>query len=95
MDIQEAKDKIVPIIKKYHISKASLFGSIITRTMHAESDIDILVQLPEKATLFDILGVKVDLEAQLGRKVDIVEYEGIKPSLKNNILSHQVLIYQQ
>jgi len=92
MDIQAAKDQIIPIIKKYNISRASLFGSIITGTMHADSDIDILVQLPEKATLFDMLGVKVDLEEQLGRKVDVVEYEGIKPALKSNILSHLILL---
>lgn len=95
MDIQAAKDQIIPIIKKYHISRASLFGSIVTGKMHKGSDIDLLIELPEKATLFDMLGVKVDLEVQLGRKVDVVEYEGIKPFLKEDILSHQVLIYQQ
>ncbi len=87
--------KIIPILKKYGVSQASLFGSIVTGKMTDSSDVDILVKMPLKATLFDILGIKVDLEDKLGRKVDVIEYEGIKPSFKKEILSHQVTIYQQ
>ncbi len=87
--------KIIPILKKYGVSRASLFGSIVTGKMTDSSDVDILVKMPLKATLFDILGIKVDLEDKLGRKVDVIEYEGIKPSFKKEILSHQVTIYQQ
>lgn len=87
--------KIIPILKKYGVSRASLFGSIVTGKMTDSSDVNILVKMPLKATLFDILGIKVDLEDKLGRKVDVIEYEGIKPSFKKEILSHQVTIYQQ
>lgn len=87
--------KIIPILKKYGVSRASLFGSILTGKMTDSSDVDILVKMPLKATLFDILGIKVDLEEKLRRKVDVIEYEGIKPAFKKEILSHQVTIYQQ
>ncbi|PIY68986.1 hypothetical protein COY90_03015, partial [Candidatus Roizmanbacteria bacterium CG_4_10_14_0_8_um_filter_39_9] len=78
MDIQTAKDQIIPIIKKYHISRASLFGSIITGTMHADSDIDILVELPQGSSLMDRARVKIALEEQFGRKVDVLNFHGIK-----------------
>ena len=34
-----------------------------------------------------------DLEDKLNKKVDLVEYEAIKPRLKNRILSEEVRIY--
>lgn len=94
MDVQKTQEQIVPILKKYHVKKASLFGSVVTGKMNRESDIDILVEMPEKASLFDVLRVKVDLEDTLGRKVDLVEYEAIKPTLRKAILSQQVTFYQ-
>lgn len=84
--------KIIPILKKYGVSRASLFGSILTGKMTDSSDIDILVQMPAGSSLFDILRVKVDLEEHLDRKVDLVQYKAIKNSLKKEILSSQLSI---
>ena len=42
MDIQKTKAQIVPIAKKYNITKAALFGSIVSGKMTSESDIDLL-----------------------------------------------------
>jgi len=93
MDIQAVKDQIIPIIKKYHVSRASLFGSIVSGTMHAESDIDILIELPEGSSLMDRARVKIALEEQFGRKVDVLNFHGIKDHAKKSILSSQVSIF--
>lgn len=93
MDIQKAKEQIVPIIKKYNISKAALFGSIVTGKMRSDSDIDLLIDMPKDSSLFDLLRVKIDLEEQLGRRVDLVQYKAIKLRLKDEILSHQISIF--
>lgn len=84
--------KIIPILKKYGVSRASFFGSVVTGKMSNTSDIDILVQMPTGSSLFDILRVKVDLEEHLDRKVDLVQYKAIKDSLKKEILSNQLSI---
>lgn len=84
--------KIIPVLKKYGVSRASLFGSVITGKMTSASDIDILVQMPAGSSLFDILRVKVDLEEHLDRKVDLIQYKAIKNSLKKEILSNQLSI---
>lgn len=93
MDIQKAKKQIMPIIKKYNISKAALFGSIVTGKMKDDSDIDLLIDMPKDSSLFDLLRVKIALEEQLGRRVDLVQYKAIKLRLKDEILSHQVSVY--
>jgi len=93
MDIQKTKAQIVPIVKKHNISKAALFGSIVTGKMTSNSDIDLLVDMPKDSSLFDLLRVKIDLEEQLGRRVDVVQYKAIKLRLKDEILSHQVSVF--
>ncbi len=90
--IQSIKKQAVPILKKYGVSRASLFGSIVRGNNTDKSDIDILVKMPEGSSLFDMLRVKVDLEDHLGRKVDLVQYKAIKKPLEKGILSTQVPI---
>ena len=58
---------------EYHIDKIGVFGSVAKNRMTHESDIDIVVVLKEQ-NLFDLIGIKQDLEAVFRRPVDIVSY---------------------
>jgi len=40
--------------------------------------------------LLDFVGIKLEIEEALGRKVDLVEYNTNKPLLKERILKEQV-----
>ena len=57
-----------------------------------DSDIDILVEIEEDISLLDFVGIKIELEEVLGRKVDLVEYSTIKPLLRKRILDEQVVL---
>ena len=83
---------IVPILKQYHVKKASLFGSQARATQKISSDVDILVELTPQSDLFDFIGLKLDLESALHKKVDLIEYSAIKPALKDAILHSQLPI---
>lgn len=85
--------RIIPILKKYGVSRASLFGSTARGDTHKNSDVDILVEVPKDRSLFDMMDIQFALEDVLKKKVDLVEYKGIKPALRNNILSSQFPIY--
>lgn len=84
--------KIIPILKKYGVSRASLFGSVVRGDTHKNSDVDILVEVPKEKSLFDMMDIQFELEDALKKKVDLVEYDYIKPRLKSHILSEQVQI---
>jgi hypothetical protein len=58
-----------------------------------DSDVDILVDLPRGKSLFDLAGLKIELEKSLGRKVDLVTYNSIYPRLKEFVLKDQFLLY--
>lgn len=94
MTIAMIKKKIVPILKQQGVLKAAVFGSAARGEMKKSSDIDILVKLAKNKTLLDFVGLKLDLEDELGMDVDVVSYGGIHPLLKNIILKEQKIIYE-
>ena len=87
---QNTKD----IFSQYGVKKAAVFGSYARGDNKDDSDIDILVQLGKSMSLFDFVGLKLDLEDKLGTKVDLVQYKTIKPSIKDYILKDEVIFYQ-
>ena len=90
--IGEVTDKIIKVLKKHGVKRSGLFGSIVRGEMKEDSDIDILVEIAEDISLLDFVGIKLELEEGLGRKVDLVEYCTIKPSIMERILKEQVVI---
>jgi len=78
-----------PILQKYRVRKAALFGSIVRGDATPTSDVDMLIDPPARFSLFDLAGLKVDLEDILRRPVDVVEYESIKPLIKDSILKYE------
>ena len=59
--------------QRYRIEKIGIFGSSARGDINTESDIDVVVVL-EKQDLFNLIGIKQDLEEQFGVPVDIVSY---------------------
>jgi predicted nucleotidyltransferase len=59
--------------QKYNIIRIGLFGSAARDSMREQSDIDVVVEL-ETQNLFDLIGIKLDLEEQLSQEIDIVSY---------------------
>lgn len=92
MTIEEIKNKIIPVLKKYGVKRAGIFGSVVRDEAREDSDVDILVELPDGASLLDLAGLKIDLEELLARKVDVLTYDSIYHLLKNRILSEEVAI---
>ncbi len=96
MDILSIKQQTTPIFKKYGVTRASVFGSAARGDMNSRSDIDLLVELPVDVHGFNYVALKVDLHdelsAKLGKSVDLVEFNLIKPDLQKYILTSHVPI---
>lgn len=92
LPIDEIKQKAIPIFKQVGITRSSLCGSYVRGEQHEKSDIDLLVHFPKGLSLFDVAEIKYKLEDALGKKVDLINYDKIKPRLKTRILSEQIQI---
>ncbi len=91
-ELKKIAIKIIPLLKKYGVTKAGIFGSYARGEQKKKSDVDILVKINKKASLFDVVALKLELEKIIGKGVDLGEYESIKSIIKKNILREEVRI---
>ena len=78
---------------KYHIKSLRIFGSVAKNKANDNSDIDIVVKLT-KQDLFELIGIKQDLEEIFHHSVDIVSYrEKMNLFLKKRIDKDAVYVW--
>lgn len=73
------------IRSSYGVRRIGIFGSCLRGDDAPGSDVDVLVEFDHK-TFDNYMGLKFFLEERLGRKVDLVVVESIKPALREDIL---------
>lgn len=96
MDIKNIKNKIIPILIKNGVKKASIFGSFARGDYNKKSDIDVLIEYKnDDKSLFDLIGLQMEIEKKVKKKVDLGEYSAIRPRIKEKILKEQVCIYEE
>jgi predicted nucleotidyltransferase len=80
-----------------HIRKLSLFGSVLTRRFHADSDIDVLVEFEPGNVpgYFDFVEMELELSAMLGRKADLRAAEELSRHFRNEVVASAAVQYEQ
>jgi uncharacterized protein len=72
----------------YHVVDIGIFGSCAKGNLKKQSDIDVLVSFKQgHKDLFNYMRLKQYLEGLLGRKVDLVIKEAVKPRLQERIFN--------
>ncbi len=90
--VKEIREKIIGVLRKHGVKRASLFGSIVRGELSDESDIDILIEFEGRKSLLDLAGLKIELEDMMKRGVDVITYNSLHPLLKERILREQEAI---
>lgn len=75
---------------RYKVREVGLFGSFVRGEQGGSSDIDVLVDFGEGADLFDLVGLALFLEEELGRKVDVVPKRALRAELRESVLAEVV-----
>lgn len=79
-------DAVRAIIARYPVSNPRLFGSAARGEDTERSDLDILVDPTDDTSLFDLAGIKIDLEALLGTVVDVATPDALRPGHRERVL---------
>ena len=90
MNIENLKQIMMPVLRKNNVVKAGIFGSYATGAQYTDSDIDVIVDLKDGKSLIDLVGLKLELEEVLGKKVDVITYDSIYPKLREIILDEEI-----
>ncbi len=74
------------IADKYHISEIGIFGSYTRGEQEADSDVDILVSFAKPIGFIKFMRLEFYLSELLGKKVDMVTKDSLKPHIGSVIL---------
>ena len=89
------KDQIGSFCRRHRIRRLSIFGSVLRDSFGPDSDVDVLVEFePDAEVGFIALGrMQRELADLLGRPVDLVPREGLKPLIREAVLSSAEVVY--
>jgi len=71
--ITDIKNAVLQVAPSYPVRSIDLFGSYANEKNTEDSDVDLLVYFDDKvASLFDMSGLKLDIQEKLRTRVDVV-----------------------
>jgi predicted nucleotidyltransferase len=85
--IDDLRSAILRVTRAHGVQNVRVFGSFARNEQRKSSDVDLLVDFPTGTTLLDHIGLIVELEETLKRKVDVLTYDGISRYLRDRILA--------
>ena len=83
---------ITSLAKRYGVHNIRVFGSVVRGEAGAESDIDLLVDVEPGRSLFDLGGFQIEMQALLGRRVDVVTEKALHWYIRDQVLREAVAI---
>ena len=92
-DIEQIKDKVIPLLKKGDVGFAGVFGSFARGDANEESDIDLLIRFNGQKSLLDLVHLENTLSDTLRRKVDLVTEGGLSPYIKKYVFNDLQVLY--
>ena len=97
ISIEQIKKEIVPILKKYHVNKAILFGSYANEKAVKNSDIDLYIDTDDKLKGLDFVELLEILVETLGKDIDLIDKSHIEPDslILQEIENGGIVIYER
>jgi len=86
------RHRIHEILVAHGASRPRIFGSVARGEAGPGSDVDLLVDLEDGRTLFDLAGLRADLEDLLGTPVDVVPSAGLDGDARDEILAEALAL---
>lgn len=88
--VGDHRDAILKLAAEYGASNVRIFGSVARGEATPESDVDLLVSFPSDRSIFDLIGLWLDLKDLLGRDVDISTDNSLKDYVRPSALRDAV-----
>ena len=104
LTLNELKDRITPVAKKYNLKAVYVFGSYARKEATENSDVDILIDRAGSNIkgMFDMGGLYNDLSMNIGKEIDLVTMQSLEqrstkeriPLFVDTVVSERVKIYE-
>lgn len=88
-------ERIKALCQHYKVRELALFGSAVTGDFNPVSDIDVLIEFEPGVQIGFVTLSKMqrELSGILERRVDLVPKAGLKPKIRESVLSSAEVLY--
>lgn len=83
--LRRRRQDVISAAAAHGVSGLRVFGSVARGEENDDSDVDLLVDLPENMSLFGLARVQAELESILGARVDLVPAQDLKPGVRSHV----------
>lgn len=91
------KKTVAQFCRRHHITRLSLFGSVIRDDFGPDSDVDILVEfeLGARIGFITLAGLEIELSGILGHNAELHTVKGLHPRFRDEVLRLAEVQYEQ
>ncbi|MDP1734450.1 MAG: nucleotidyltransferase family protein [Sulfuritalea sp.] len=83
---------VISIAAQMGMANVRVFGSVLHGSDTDDSDIDLLVDAPDNATLLDMVALQNAIESQLGCTVDVLTADDLPVRFRNSVLAEAMAL---
>jgi uncharacterized protein len=90
--LRARREQILATARRHGARTLRVFGSVARGDAGVESDVDFLVELEPGRSLLDQGALLMDLQEQLGCRVDVMTEAGLRPSMRARVLQEVIAL---
>jgi predicted nucleotidyltransferase len=92
-EIKQTLRATKPLLQQqYRVTEVGVLGSYARGEQTQTSDVDVLIDYEQAPTLFKLVELRDYLAQVVGVKVDVVTKNGLKPRIRERVLSEVVYV---
>jgi len=80
------------VAREYSVKTIGVFGSVARNEQTGTSDIDLLVEFSKPVGFVTFMRLENFLSEQLGKQVDLVTSDSLKPVIREDVLSEVIYV---
>jgi predicted nucleotidyltransferase len=84
--LQQHRSEILALANKHGARSLRVFGSVARGEDRDDSDLDLIVEFEDGATLFNAFALQEALEALLHHRVELATQQGLHPLIRQQAL---------
>jgi predicted nucleotidyltransferase len=86
------REDVLCIAATHGAGNVRVFGSVGRGEQSPSNDLDLLVEMAEGRSLFDLIALSNDLEESLGIDVDVVTEASLSPYIRDRVLDEAIAL---
>jgi uncharacterized protein len=71
-DLRQRRDEIIALMHKHGASNVRVVGSVARGDAGPDSDVDLLISFPPNRSVFDLVGLWLDIKELLGYEISLI-----------------------